>query len=85
MVKAMRKTFAYDVFLSHNSKQDMQRLPPAEEEIVLRAMYQTFVDYGLCWREHAEQGTLLVFPSYFRRERPELEDHPAVFVSYQFR
>jgi hypothetical protein len=64
--------------------QDMQRLPLAEEEIVLRAMHQTLVNYGLCLREHTEQGTLLVFPSYFRRERPELEDYPAVFVSYRF-
>ena len=62
--------------------QDMQRLPPAEEEIVLRAMHQTFVDYGLCLRERTDEGTLLVFPSYFRRERPELEDYPAVLVSY---
>ena len=64
--------------------QDMQRLLPAEEEIVLRAMHQTFVDYGLCLRERTDEGTLLVFPSYFRRERPELEDYPAVLVSYQF-
>jgi transcription initiation factor IIE alpha subunit len=27
---------------------------------------------------------LLVFPSYFRRERPELKTHPSVFVTYQF-
>ena len=61
--------------------QDMRRLPSTEEEIVLLAMHQTFVDYGLCLRERADQGPLLVFPSYFKRERPELEDHPAVFVS----
>jgi small GTP-binding protein len=72
------------VLASNLDYQDMQRLPPAEEEIILRAMHQTFVDYGLCLRERADEGTLLVFPSYFRRERPELEDHPAVFVSYQF-
>jgi small GTP-binding protein len=64
--------------------QDMQRLPPAEEEIILRAMHQTFVDYSLCLRERTDEGTLLVFPSYFRRERHELEDYPAVLVSYQF-
>jgi len=64
--------------------QDMQRLSPAEEEIILRAMHQTIVYYSLCLREHADEGTLLVFPSYFRRERPELEDYPAVLVSYQF-
>jgi Domain of unknown function (DUF4365) len=64
--------------------QDMKRLPPDEEQIVLRAMHQTFVDHGLCLREPTEAGTLLVFPSYFKRERPELEGHPAVLVTYQF-
>ena len=64
--------------------QDMVRLPRGEEEIVIRAMHQTFVDHGLCLREHTPQGTLLVFPSYFRRERPELEKHPLVLVTYQF-
>ena len=47
-------------------------------------MHQTFVDHGLCLREPVESGTLLVFPSYFKRERPELEDHPSVLVTYQF-
>lgn len=65
--------------------QDMKRLPPGEEEIVLRAMHQTFVDHGLCLREPTEEGMLLIFPSYFKRERPELgEDHPAAFVTYDF-
>jgi len=64
--------------------QQMVRLPPVEEEIVLRAMYHTFVQHGLCLREHTESGPLLVFPSYFKRERPVLEDHPTIFVSYQF-
>ena len=64
--------------------QDMKRLPQDEEQIVLRAMHQTFVDHGLCLREPTEAGTLLVFPSYFKRERPELEGHPAILVTYQF-
>jgi WD40 repeat protein len=64
--------------------QDVKRLPEDEEQIVLRAMQQTFVDRGLCLREHTEAGSLLVFPSYFKRERPELEGHPAAFVSYRF-
>jgi WD40 repeat protein len=64
--------------------QDVKRLLRDEEQIVLRAMQQTFVDRGLCLREHTEGGSLLVFPSYFKRERPELEGHPAAFVSYRF-
>lgn len=64
--------------------QDMKRLPGGEEQIVLRAMHQIFVKHGLCLREHTHAGNLLVFPSYFKRERPELEQHPAAFVSYYF-
>jgi small GTP-binding protein len=64
--------------------QDMERLPMNEEQVVLRAMHQTFVDHGLCLREKTEQGNLLVFPSYFKRERPKMEDHPLVLVTYRF-
>jgi small GTP-binding protein len=64
--------------------QDMKRLPHQEEQIVLRAMHQTFVDHGLCLREHTEGGTLLIFPSYFKRERPDLQAHPLVLVTYRF-
>jgi small GTP-binding protein len=73
-----------DVLAGSLDYQGMQRLPPDEEQIVLRAMHQTFVDRGFCLREHTDAGTLLVFPSYFKRERPELEGHPAVFVTYRF-
>jgi hypothetical protein len=60
------------------------RLGADEERFILLAMHQTLVQRGLCLREHTEQGTLLVFPSYYRRERPELVGHPAVLVSYRF-
>jgi small GTP-binding protein len=73
-----------DVLVGKLDFQDMKRLPPEEEQIVLRAMHQTFVDHGLCLREHTEKGTLLIFPSYFKRERPELKAHPLVLVTYQF-
>jgi hypothetical protein len=64
--------------------QDMKRLPADEEPIVLRAMHQTLVEHGLCLREPVEQRVLLIFPSYFKRERPELADHPAACVTYHF-
>jgi GTPase SAR1 family protein len=73
-----------DVLVGRLEYQGLKRLPPDEEQIVLRAMHQMFVEHGLCLREPTEAGTLLVFPSYFKRERPELEGHPAVFVTYQF-
>jgi small GTP-binding protein len=74
-----------DVLTGKLDYQDMKRLPKGEEKIVLMAMHQTFVDHGLCLREPVEKGTLLVFPSYFKRERPTLEDHPAPLVTYQFK
>ncbi len=60
------------------------RLEADEERFVLLAMHQTLVERGLCLREHTDKGTLLIFPSYYRRERPELVGHPAVLVSYRF-
>jgi hypothetical protein len=73
-----------DVLSGKLDYQDMRRLPADEEEIVLRAMHQTFVDHGLCLREHTDEGTLLIFPSYFKRERPELKEHPVTLISYDF-
>jgi len=64
--------------------QDMERLTPAEEQIILRAMYQTFINRSLCLRENTDSGALLVFPSYFRRERKELGEHPSALVTYRF-
>lgn len=62
----------------------MGRLKDDEERFVLLAMHQTLVERGLCLREHTDKGPLLIFPSYYRRERPELVGHPAVLVSYRF-
>jgi hypothetical protein len=62
----------------------MQRLDSEEEQFVLLAMHQTLVERSLCLREQTDKGPLLIFPSYYRRERPELVGHPAVLVSYQF-
>lgn len=62
----------------------MARLETDEERFVLLAMHQILVERGLCLREHTDKGALLVFPSYYRRERPELVGHPAVLASYRF-
>jgi small GTP-binding protein len=62
----------------------MKRLPAEEERFVLLAMHQTLVERGLCLREHTEIGPMLIFPSFYRRERPELTGHPAVLVTYRF-
>lgn len=61
-----------------------ERLPADEERFVLHAMHKILVERGLCLREHTDTGTILIFPSYFRRERHELVSHPAALVSYCF-
>jgi hypothetical protein len=63
---------------------DMTRLTETDEQILLRAMVQTFLDRALCLRETVPGSTMLVFPSYFRRDRPEIVEYPNVFVTYGF-
>lgn len=63
---------------------DMKRLAEADEEILLRAMAQTFLDRAFALRETTPAGIMLVFPSYFRRDKPEVPDYPNVFVTYGF-
>lgn len=62
----------------------MPRLNADEERFVLLAMHQTLVERGLCLRQPTAKGNLLVFPSYYRRERPEQVTFPAVLVNYRF-
>jgi small GTP-binding protein len=62
----------------------IDRLEAAEERFVLLAMHQTLVERGLCLREHTAKGPLLIFPSYYLRERPELVGHPVALASYRF-
>jgi small GTP-binding protein len=60
------------------------RLAGDEERFVLLAMHQTLVERSLCLRQMTAKGNLLVFPSYYRRERPEQIRFPAVLVNYRF-
>ena len=62
----------------------MPRLAGDEERFVLLAMHQTLVERGLCLRQPTAKGNLLIFPSYYRRERPEQVNFPAVLVNYRF-
>ena len=48
------------------------------------SMHLALVERALCLREHTTAGTLLISPSYYRRERKESTGHPAVLVSYRF-
>jgi WD40 repeat protein len=63
---------------------DMKRLDPTDEKILLRAMLQTFLNHSLCLEEETQEGPQLVFPSYFKRDRPEIPTHPKILVTYEF-
>ena len=63
---------------------DMERLSEADEKILLRAIVQTFLDRSLCIRQETPQGSMLVFPSYFKRDKPDPPEHPNIFVTYGF-
>jgi small GTP-binding protein len=65
-------------------RSSMRRVVTEEERFVLLAMHQMLVERGLCFREQTDKGPLLIFPSYYRRERPELVGYRAVLVSYRF-
>jgi small GTP-binding protein len=60
-----------------------QRLQRPDEELLLRALVQIFLDHSLCIAEDTPQGRHLVFPSQYRREK-DTPKHPDIFVSYTF-
>ncbi len=61
----------------------VKRLNRPDEELLLRALVQTFLDHSLCIAEETPQGRHLVFPSQYRREK-DLPRDPDTFVSYTF-
>lgn len=61
----------------------VDRLSRPDEELLLRAMVQTFLDHSMCIAEDTPQGRHLVFPSQYRREK-DIPWEPNVFVSYTF-
>ena len=73
-----------DVLEAEIDFKDMKRLNEADENILLRAMLQTFIDRSLCARVETDKGTQLVFPSYFKQDRPEIPEQPNVAVTYGF-
>lgn len=61
-----------------------ERISSEDERFVLLEMHRKLLQRGLCAKELTEKDVLLVFPSYYKRNRPELSGHPAVLVSYIF-
>jgi hypothetical protein len=72
-----------DVYGDRFDFQGVERLDRPDEELLLRAMVQTFLNKSLCIAEDTPDGRHLIFPSQYRRERP-IPSYPEVFVSYTF-
>lgn len=72
-----------DIYGSDFDFTGVDRLSRSDEELLLRAMVQTFLDHSLCIAEDTPQGRHLVFPSQYRREK-DIPWEPDVFVSYTF-
>jgi len=83
-VDEMGAVLERDVLEAGIDFKDMARLNEADEKILLQAMLQTFIDRSLCARVETEEGTQLVFPSYFKQDRPEIPNQPNVAVTYGF-
>ncbi len=71
------------VFQKTISFDGVHRLPHADEDLLLRAMVETFLDKSLCIAEDTPKGKQLIFPCQYRRERA-IPSHPQVLVSYTF-
>jgi hypothetical protein len=54
-----------------------------DEDLLLRALVEIFIDHSLCIREVEDGKTLLIFPSQYRRDR-DIHLRPEVFVTYTF-
>jgi GTPase SAR1 family protein len=66
---------------------ELARLPEDQERVILHAMHNQLVQRELCYRDHDQKGqrpTLLVFPSYYRRDRPDGPGELKVIVTYRF-
>ncbi|MEM9367772.1 MAG: DUF4365 domain-containing protein, partial [Planctomycetota bacterium] len=72
-----------DVYEGNVDFDKVARLQDRDEQLLLRAMVQTFLEKSLCLREAVDGRDHLVFPSQYRRERSFPVD-PEVFVSWTF-
>lgn len=80
-IGCVREADIYDPKFDFTGVERLKHRP--DEELLLRAMVQTFLDHSLCIAEDTQQGRHLVFPSQYRREK-ELPRDPVIFVSYTF-
>lgn len=72
-----------DIYQADFDFTGVDRLARPDEELLLRALVQTFLDHALCIAEDTPHGRHLVFPSQYRRDK-DTPKNPDIFVSYTF-
>jgi len=56
----------------------------SDEKILLMSILRLFNDKALCLREETSSGTMLVFPYFIQRERPDKAEFADILVTYSF-
>ncbi|MCL2639204.1 MAG: DUF4365 domain-containing protein [Phycisphaerales bacterium] len=75
----------HDVLEARIDFKDLPRLKTTDEHILLQEIVHLLLKRAICMRERTVKGDMLVFPSYFSRERSsEISDHPNVLFTYTF-
>lgn len=57
---------------------------PQDEKFILFEMHKQLIERGLCIRQQTDKGPLLILPSFYRRQRPAVEEYPSIIVTYEF-
>src|SRR5712691_13145432 len=66
VIKAIGAVAEQDVFACKIDLDGVDRLDPADEDLLMRAMLQTLLDRSLCIAEDTPEGRQLIFPSQYR-------------------
>lgn len=73
-----------DLFDGNLDYQSLERLPAEQERSILVTLYGLLVRQPWVMRQTNKDRTLLIFPTYFRRERPAQKNEPGIAWSYHF-
>ena len=73
-----------DLLSSNLDYREANRLPEAEEAIVLRALHKTLIERGICLSQTLHNSEVLIFPTFFNRELPDDPGLPTPYIEYTF-
>ena len=73
-----------DVLEAKIDLEGIDRLDKHQEQLMLQAVSALFIERGLCLADQTDAGRVLIFPSLYRRQRPESPTRPSTVVAYMF-